>query len=69
MITNKLLNVAKNNQSKMVLDTKYLYEIEEFYSTAHSGGRGLDNICQNNVGVSNQSSAGTLRPISGKKNC
>jgi hypothetical protein len=56
MITNKLLNVAENNQWSMILDTKYLYESEEFYSTGHSEGKGLDTICQNNVGVTNQSS-------------
>jgi hypothetical protein len=55
MITNKLLNVAENNLSNTVLDAKYLYESEEFYSTGRSGGRGID-ICQNNVGVNNQSS-------------
>jgi hypothetical protein len=35
MITNRLLN-AENNLTNMVLDTKYLYESEEFYSTGHS---------------------------------
>jgi hypothetical protein len=57
-----MLNVAENNQPRMVLDTKYLNESEEVYSMDTPVGRGLDNICQKN-NVNNQSCCPDISPL------